>query len=94
MTLSGRCHGAPDRKPVTQLFVILVPADGDPDEHLRLLANVAELYSCPIFRERMAKAPDMRAIRKAFEESAEAIGRSTNSVSAPASASARRSRTR
>jgi PTS system nitrogen regulatory IIA component len=65
---------SPDRKPVSQLFVILVPDEGDPDEHLRLLANVAELFSQPAFRERVGAATDMRSARRAFEEFAGAIG--------------------
>jgi PTS system nitrogen regulatory IIA component len=66
-------YGAPDRKPVSQLFAIVVPDDGDANEHLRLLANVAELFSQPAFRERIAAANDTRAVQRAFEEYAEAI---------------------
>ncbi len=95
-------YGAPDRKPVSQLFVILVPAEGDPDEHLRLLADVARLFSQTAFRERIAAAADTRAALRAFEEYADSIGSDTIE-SAPASsapisdrakASARRSRSR
>jgi nitrogen PTS system EIIA component len=95
-------YGAPDRKPVSQLFVILVPADGDADEHLRLLANVAQLFSQPAFRERVASAADTRAALRAFEEYADSIiGDAADAptmpprrVSEPARASARRSRSR
>jgi len=92
-------YGAPDRKPVSQLFVILVPAEGDPDEHLRLLADVAELFSQPAFRERIAAAADTRAVLRAFEEYADAIGGDTaesapSTISVPAQASARRPRSR
>jgi PTS system nitrogen regulatory IIA component len=73
-TLRSIPWSSPDRKPVSQLFVILVPDEGDPDEHLRLLANVAELFSQPAFRERIGAATDMRSARRAFEEFAGAIG--------------------
>jgi len=91
-------YGAPDRKPVSQLFVILVPADGDPDEHLRLLADVAGLFSQPAFRERIASAADTRAALHAFEEYAESIGAdavepaAASRINDPAKASARRFR--
>jgi PTS system nitrogen regulatory IIA component len=95
-TLRPIAYGAPDRKPVTQLFVILVPEEGDPDEHLRLLANVAQLFSQPAFRERIAAATDMRSARRAFEEFADAIVDETSPppVSDAERASARRSRRR
>lgn len=95
-------YGAPDRKPVSQLFVILVPAEGDPDEHLRLLADVAQLFSQPAFRDRIASAADTRAALRAFEEYADSIAGDTvepapaasSRISVPAKASARRSRFR
>ena len=101
-TLRPIPYGAPDRKPVSQLFVILVPAEGDADEHLRLLANVAELFSQPAFRERVASAADTRAACRAFAEFADEIvddatvaGTAAPTViSGPAAASARRSRSR
>jgi PTS system nitrogen regulatory IIA component len=88
-------YEAPDGKPVSQLFVIVVPADGHADEHLRLLANVAELFSQSAFRERIAAAADMRSARRAFEEFAGAIepdAAVSRSLSDPATASARRRR--
>jgi PTS system nitrogen regulatory IIA component len=93
-------YGAPDRKPVSQLFVILVPAEGDPDDHLRLLADVAQLFSQSAFRDRIAAAADTRAVLRAFEEYAGAIAEdaleprsgAASGISAPAQSYARRSR--
>lgn len=42
---------APDGKPVGLILVILVPADGDPEEHLQLLATAA------LLRPRLSRAP-------------------------------------
>lgn len=47
--------GAPDRKPVQNLFVILVPAYAT-DEHLRILGAVSALFADAAFRERLAGA--------------------------------------
>lgn len=44
---------APDHDPVSLMLAILVPEQGDRDDHLRLLALVAELFSNPRFRARM-----------------------------------------
>ncbi len=59
--------GAPDGKPVSELFVILVPADGAHAEHLQLLALVAEAFSDGGFRARLAAASDPQNVRSAFE---------------------------
>ncbi len=53
---------APDREPVTLMLAILVPERGDREDHLRLLALVAELFSGPRFRAEMDTATDTRAI--------------------------------
>jgi PTS system nitrogen regulatory IIA component len=76
-------YGAADRKPVSQLFIILVPADGDPDEHLPLLANVATLFCQPAFRERIASASDTRRARRAFDEFAHAIDEAASAPEPP-----------
>jgi PTS system nitrogen regulatory IIA component len=44
---------APDRHPVSLVLAILVPEHGRRDDHLKLLALVAELFSNPSFRARM-----------------------------------------
>ena len=43
---------APDRKPVSLLFVILVPEQAN-DEHLKILATVSEMFSNKTFRDRL-----------------------------------------
>ncbi len=50
-----------------QLFyAILVPADGDPDSHLALLARVVEAFRDPVVRQRLAAATDERAVHDAL----------------------------
>lgn len=58
--------GAPDGQPVSHLLVILVPVDGDHEEHLRLLAHVAGLVSTSAFRERLRGATSDDEVRSAF----------------------------
>jgi glutathione synthase/RimK-type ligase-like ATP-grasp enzyme/mannitol/fructose-specific phosphotransferase system IIA component (Ntr-type) len=57
---------APDRKPVSQLLAIMVPADGAKDDHLQLLALVAQLFSDRDFRKQLYGAPDVAAAADAF----------------------------
>jgi nitrogen PTS system EIIA component len=60
---------APDRKPVSDLFVILVPADANAVHlHLQLLALVAEVFSDRGFRARLAAASDPLDVRSAFSQ--------------------------
>jgi PTS system nitrogen regulatory IIA component len=54
---------APDGAPVSLLYVILVPADGSTDEHLQLLALVAQAFSDPALRARLAMAADATEVR-------------------------------
>jgi PTS system nitrogen regulatory IIA component len=58
--------GAPDGQPVSAFFVILVPADGAPEMHLRLLGAVAELFSRPAFRAALASAQNPAGVAAAF----------------------------
>jgi nitrogen PTS system EIIA component len=58
---------APDGKPVSRLLVIMVPTDGSKDDHLQLLALVAQLLSNRGFREQLDSAPDAPAAATAFE---------------------------
>ncbi len=60
--------GAPDRKRVSELFVILVPADGANATHLKLLAQVAEMFSDGAYRDRLAAASDPRGVRSVFSQ--------------------------
>lgn len=57
-TRAGIAFDAPDGKPVSDLLAILVPADGDKDDHLELLALIARLFSDRQFRLQLDAAPD------------------------------------
>lgn len=57
---------APDREPVRLFYAILVPADGDPESHLALLARVVEAFRDPVVRERLTAAADERAVHDAL----------------------------
>jgi PTS system nitrogen regulatory IIA component len=46
---------APDGKPVSQIFVLLVPEHAT-DQHLQLLSELAQMFSERPFRERLAAA--------------------------------------
>jgi PTS system nitrogen regulatory IIA component len=46
---------APDGKPVSQVFVLLVPEQAT-DLHLQLLSELAQMFSEKAFRERLAAA--------------------------------------
>ena len=59
---------APDGKRVSELFVILVPTDGDNAKHLQLLSLVAEAFSDSDFRVRLSAAADPLAVESAFSE--------------------------
>ena len=48
---------APDGKPVSQVFVLLVPEHAT-DQHLQLLSELAQMFSERPFRERLAGAAD------------------------------------
>jgi nitrogen PTS system EIIA component len=48
---------APDRKPVSDMFILLVP-DQATDEHLKILALVAEMFCDTSFRETLRSLAD------------------------------------
>ena len=56
---------APDGKPVDQLFVLLVPEQAT-DQHLQLLAELAQMFSDRTFRERLDAARTPAEIEAAF----------------------------
>jgi PTS system nitrogen regulatory IIA component len=58
---------APDGKPVSNLLVIMVPADGDTNDHLQLLALVARAFSDPGFRSRLSAASSTAEVAAVFE---------------------------
>ena len=60
---------APDGKPVSQVFVLLVPEQAT-DLHLQLLSELAQMFSERAFRERLAAATDpddLLALFRAWE---------------------------
>jgi len=59
---------APDGKPVNCFLFILVPSGGDPEEHLQLLGLVAQMFSNPAFRGRIAHTDNFAAVRTVFAE--------------------------
>ena len=58
---------APDRKPVSLLFVILVPEHAN-DEHLKILATVSEMFSNKSFRDRLEATTEPAAIQSLFSD--------------------------
>jgi PTS system nitrogen regulatory IIA component len=52
---------APDGKPVSQVFVLLVPEHAT-DQHLQLLSELAQMFSERAFRDRLAGAADAAAL--------------------------------
>jgi len=60
---------APDGKPVSQLFVLLVPEHAT-EEHLQLLSELAQMFSQRAFRDRLANAgtaDELHALFRAWE---------------------------
>lgn len=58
---------APDGKPVTQLFVLLVPEQAT-EQHLQLLSELAQMFSQRSFRERLGSATDAAAVSAVFAQ--------------------------
>jgi len=56
---------APDGKPVTQVFVLLVPEQAT-EEHLQLLSELAEMFSERSFRDRLSTATDPGSLHHLF----------------------------
>jgi len=63
--------GAPDGKPVSAFFIIVVPAGGAPETQLGLLREVAERFSQPAFRARLAAASTVAAVAAVFAHCSE-----------------------
>ena len=57
---------APDRQPVSQLLAILAPVDGAKQDHLQLLALVAQLFSDREFRQQLEGASDVERTAEVF----------------------------
>ena len=58
---------APDGRPVSQVFVLLVPEHAT-ERHLELLSELAQMFSERGFRERLAAAPDAAAAWSAIRD--------------------------
>src|SRR5690606_27619158 len=56
---------APDGRPVSMLFVLLVPEQAN-EQHLQLLSELAQMFSDSAFREQVLTAPDAAAIHALF----------------------------
>jgi PTS system nitrogen regulatory IIA component len=56
---------APDGKPVTLVFVLLVP-EAATEHHLQILSELAQIFSDRAFREQLAVAEDAAAIHNLF----------------------------
>lgn len=56
---------SPDGRPVSMLFVLLVPEQAN-ETHLQLLSELAQMFSDRDFREALLKAPDSAHIHQLF----------------------------
>ncbi|MHB1374496.1 MAG: PTS IIA-like nitrogen regulatory protein PtsN [Thauera sp.] len=56
---------APDGRPVSMLFVLLVPEQAN-ETHLQLLSELAQMFSDREFREALQSAPDSAHIHQMF----------------------------
>jgi len=56
---------APDGRPVSQVFVLLVPEQAT-DQHLQLLSELAQMFSERAFRDRLTGAADNIALAHVF----------------------------
>ncbi|MBK8525155.1 MAG: PTS IIA-like nitrogen regulatory protein PtsN [Betaproteobacteria bacterium] len=56
---------SPDGKPVSQLFVLLVPEQAN-ELHLQILSELAQRFSDRTFRDALAAAPDAEHTRQLF----------------------------
>lgn len=57
---------SPDGKPVSLLFVLLVPEQAT-EQHLQILSELAQRFSDRTCREALGAAPDAVAIRQIFD---------------------------
>ncbi len=58
---------APDGKPVSHIFVLLVPEAAN-EQHLQLLSELAQMFSDRTFREQLASAPDTATLHTLFAQ--------------------------
>jgi PTS system nitrogen regulatory IIA component len=64
---SAIAFDAPDGKPVSELFVLLVPEQAT-EEHLQMLAEIAQMFCDKRFRELLRAAADPRAVLLLFAQ--------------------------
>lgn len=64
---------APDDRPVADFLAILVPSDGDNEDHLQLLAAVAGLFSDRRFRNGLHRAETPAAAAGVFRSAIERL---------------------
>jgi len=57
---------APDGRPVTQVFVLLVPEQAT-EAHLQLLSELAQMFSERAFRDKLAGAADAAELERLFK---------------------------
>ena len=62
----GIPFAAPDARPVSDVLVLLVPKQATED-HLAILAEAAQWFSDPVFRERLHTARDAAEIKRLFD---------------------------
>lgn len=58
---------APDGKPVSQVFILLVPEQAT-EQHLQLLSELAQMFSEARFRDSLAGPADAASLRTVFEQ--------------------------
>jgi len=58
---------APDGKPVSQAFVLLVPEQAT-EQHLQLLSELAQMFSEATFREKLARATAAAGLHAVFDQ--------------------------
>ena len=58
---------SPDGRPVSMLFVLLVPEQAT-EEHLQILSELAQRFADRSFRESLVAAPDAAAITALFQK--------------------------
>jgi len=58
---------APDGKPVSDILVLLVPKEAA-DEHLKLLAEAAQLFNDKHFRAHLLQCSDPAAVKRLFDD--------------------------
>lgn len=57
---------SPDGRPVSLIFILLVP-EAATERHLEILSELAQMFSDPDFRERLASATDASIVHALFQ---------------------------